>query len=268
MVSVLCINLKRRIDKRGAFVGGMFAMDVPADDIVFFDAYDGASFEDRFAVYAAAQEEFPFWDYFTPEWVEQRGEPGTACATWSYQKCLQIIGKQSESDRYILMFDHTIFGKPWREITDLIESVGDFDVLQMHCFPWQAILERRESHVEGVNIGLAGPADCCTVFSPSGARRILKLYATMPQYNTTQVFRYIGEQSQTRFYSVADVEGWTKLPLELSGISKLPDSEREHINKVKGSGTICESHFYQGQRYSDLTPEHFMGKRGEHVSTD
>lgn len=267
MNSVLCINLKRRIDKRGAFVGAMRVMGVPEESIRFFDAHDGMEYESRYDIAEQASKEFPFWDNLKDDWVSEHGEAGTMCAQWSYQSCLKIIAEQPESDRVFLMFDHTLFVRFWAELLRLLSLLGNFHAVQMEYSPY--LTERfdkgRLPHHKGINYGIAGAGDCCVALSPAGAQKALELYEREPYWNTTVFWEVVAKQSDWVCYSVKNPDDWVLRPIELYPFTGLPDSERELINKIKGSAEIAESHFYKGKRFSELEPEHFMGRRGEPV---
>ena len=255
MISILCINLKRRLDKRSAFLGAMFAQDVPDNVINFFDAYDAAAYETAEAAREHMNAEFP------QAKVESNLGAGSVCLIFSYLKCLDQIASFPNESRTILMMDHTVFGVKWQDIQRLIDSLNDFNVFQIQIFDSESLNRcATENYSEDINAGVLGNGASCSVFTPDGARMVLDIFlANRINIVAEDIGRLIGDQPLV--FSAKKSGHWLRRHLNLSKWTGVIDSDKEYCSYHRG-GKDELAHFSIGsKRLRDMPAETIGFKR-------
>ncbi|MCE2397317.1 hypothetical protein J4G02_22690 [Candidatus Poribacteria bacterium] len=234
MIRIVCINLKRRIDRRAAWLGAAFAQRVPDDIIEFYYGYDAADYSRQ-----EARERFSN-DFPDVDFPEARGT-GSQCVTWSYLSCLKRISEYPEDMRVILMQDHTVFGCEFGHVERVINSADDFNVIQFFYGNFEEAYETfykvngkskgdvYESYNNDLYSDYLGDSASCNVYTPKGARLTLARYQYQHIHNLDTVFmKRMSEQPDV--YRVKDQWFFIRRPLCLSKWMDCVDSDREYYN--------------------------------------
>ena len=268
MLSILCINLKRRMDKRAAFLGAMYARNVPDNIIDFFDAYDGQDYSHTDEVISDIRAIFPDIK------IQDNVGVGTSCFFYSYFQCLRYIAQLPDYSKVILVLDHTIFVRDWHEIVTLINNTHGAYIIQ---FQWRDLPERQpswhESHPlwfyrhQEVLEDTAADGINCTMYTPKGAQRLLDRLATGNDTIGLMSAAYRNNiisqgEKETGVFVIKYPSNWINYFLNLSQWTGLPDSEREYFNRLHGCREDITTHFQADKYLKDIPLNEVGGKIG------
>ena len=260
MIRIVCINLKRRVDRRAAWLGAAFAQNVPDDIIEFYFGYDAADYS-RQEAREGFSNDFPDVDF-----PEIRGT-GSQCAIWSYLSCLKQISEYPTDTRVILMMDNNVFGCKFGHVERVINSVDDFNVIQFFYGNFEGAYENfhkingrsrsdvYESYNDDLYKNYLGQCVTSNCYTPHGAQLTLERFQHQSLLDMSIAFMKRMSQ-QPGVYRVKDQGHFINSPLCFSKWIDSVDSDREYFNFLDKESEEPSTSNPTAPRSKDLPASH------------
>ena len=185
---VIIINLPFREDRQWFMRGHLTTIGVPRSLIEFFPAKYGLDFENTAAVQAAAAADG--FEFLNRSPSSNLSERSYRALIWNYCSVLRSIEKGS--DFALVMLDDRLLKMDFERLCHCVKILNrdypPFHALQLGW--WLSI----DSDIEVKPIsgflgwGVRSNGDYATVFSPDGARRMLKSIEEKPWFSIERMF--------------------------------------------------------------------------------
>lgn len=235
---LIVLNLKRRPDKKYAYIGALNVTDTPPECVEFFEARDGAAFESKEALIDAARQEIPeIWERI-PYGITLG--TGTLATMWSYHAILQQIASMPADECAAWTSDDFCIRQTWglyKQAVDLLSKYGDapFELLQLihtktPTRPRPTDFPRPLPFAVHLHLsyGFGGMGDWGFIASPRGAQRLLDHVANSRHISVLEWHIYLlsFEKPLPGTYSVNEPAFWLNGSIDLEAFTGKPDSNR------------------------------------------
>lgn len=212
------VNRKSRPDRRFLWLGAMAAQGIPPEDIRLHVAMDKADYPDANAICEAASADgfSEFFDFHRDTPQPNVGYGHLICS-WSVMRMWRAISEGTE--RAVAWLDDYALRVPVWELNRLVKNITpDILLLAWHKRDdlfydnkykigrtWETVPRDLAIEPPGLYTGTMGASDWAIVFSPEGARLLLRYMASEPRLNTEcAVAGLYADWRPPSLYSVAD----------------------------------------------------------------